>query len=718
VDAQDGLRTMGDLYDTIKNAEKERINLMINAGNLSDIAVERGNNLASINQKIAQLTADESLQRQILQDEFDNEINLLRRQKNISDEIVNNLIQQNRIATQFSTLTENQKQQLEAQLEAYNSIKLAIGGILDTASLLTSGSSGMFGMSLIGAGVFVDRLGEIRSELGGIVGVGTTFVSFFDQNAVDNIKELSNQFGGIDKVTTELQLSTSLISKNMGITGAESAQLIGYFSRINNNSEETALNLIKSTQEFAKQNGLIPSQLLSDLAQSAQEFALYGKDGGRNMIEAAAAAKKMGVNLSSLAVVTESLLDFESSMTKELELGAMLGRNINLDRARSLAYQGDIAGATKETLDAVGGIDAFNKMDYFQKKATAELLGVQVDELQKMVTTQENLTTIGGQLNEKFSILGETVNAGLNKYLGTSLKAMGGMVMTGAQLGGAFAQMGVDIKGIASRIPVLGKLFQPTVSAPSQNRPTPSGNIGQSGGLLDSMKSIKMGEVLKGAAALLVVAGAVFVFGKAVQEFSNVSWESVGMAVVSMLSLVGAISLLGLTMSSGVGTVAILAGAGAMLIIASSVLVLGHALQSIGTGFEMLSNGVSTLVPNLTQIGVVLTGMITFIPAIAALSLALMGLSAALSAVGVASTIALPSLIAVSAIGTIASGVNSIIGDGGEKTNGNDDLIGELRALRDDLKSGKVAVYMDGKLVTAKIANIAGSVSSNSYGSQ
>ena len=97
-----------------------------------------------------------------------------------------------------------------------------------------------------------------------------------------------------------------------------------------------------------------------------------------------------------------------------------------------------------------------------------------------------------------------------------------------------------------------------------------------------------MKKVLMGAAAMGVVAAAVFVFGKAVQEFMNVSWEAVGMAVVSMLALVGAVALLGAIMMSGVGAVAILAGAAAMLIVAAAVYVLGKALQDMAIAFEMM----------------------------------------------------------------------------------------------------------------------------------
>jgi hypothetical protein len=219
---------------------------------------------------------------------------------------------------------------------------------------------------------------------------------------------------------------------------------------------------------------------------------------------------------------------------------------------------------------------------------------------------------------------------------------------------------------------------------------------------------------------LVIVAAAVFVFGKAVQEFMKVSWEAVGMAVVSMLALVGAVTALGLLMSSGIGAVAILAGAAAMLVIATSVLVLGNALQAIGTGFEMLSSGITNLLPNLVGVGETISSLVMFIPAITALSLSLMGLSASLVAVGAAGLLATPGLMALSTVGAIATGLGSVLGIGGDTTtdSGNETmkmLLDEIKGLRNDLTSGKVAVYMDGTAVTSKISKVVDRIGVNSY---
>jgi hypothetical protein len=383
---------------------------------------------------------------------------------------------------------------------------------------------------------------------------------------------------------------------------------------------------------------------------------------------------------------------------------------------------------------------------------------------------------------------------GTAQVLKNLLGMVAGPVLNGLKMAGTFLAntgIGKAVGGLKDRL-MEGVTNRITTPPPTPTIPD-TANPASRGGLMDSLSKIKMSDVLKGAAAMLIVAAAVFVFGKAVQEFMKVEWSAVAMAVVSMLALVGAIALLGMIMSSGVGAVAILAGAAAMLIVASAVLILGFALQAIGKGFEMLSTGIETLLPNLVGVaqtiaslvvvipaiaalsvsllglsyalmalgvagllatpgllllsftiqpllkvfqalGSVLdsvgsnlsaisesiSSLVMFIPAIAALSLSLMGLSASLISVGLAGVLAAPGLMALSAVGTVATGLGSVLGlGGGEGEGGETDnmkiLVDEIRGLREDLKSGKIGVYMDGTAVSSKISKVVDRIGVNSY---
>ncbi len=791
VAATKSVNELGSLYDNLKKSDSDRIKMMRSAGDLSDIAVERGNTLSDINQKIAQLTSDQSLEREILQDQFDLEIKKLQKQKGISDEILNNLKEQNETARAYSDLTEGQKEQLQSQIAAYDTIKKTIGGILDTASLLTRGPAGFFGSALIGAGMFADKLGEVRSQLGGISDVGTTALSFIDDNAVENIKSLSDEFGGISNVSTQLQASTSLISKNMGITGGEAASLVGSFARLNGNSTDVALDMTKTTQEFAKQNGIIPSKLMGDLAGSAEEFALFGKDGGDNILQAAGYAQKLGVNMKTISGIADNLLDFESSITKELELSALLGKNINLDKARGLAMSGDLEGATKETLKALGGQAAFNKMDYFQKKASADLLGVSVAELDKMVNNQEEAAKLAGTLAGQFSLAGEAVDGVLNKGLGTSLKGIGGMVIAAGQLNNGFGIFGVNLKGIVSGTAqilknILGMVAGPVLKAMKSLTSPLMDSFGgtavskgltsfkdkllqgvggkvtdvaadSGGGIVDKLKD-KVGEGVEGAAdsvnkdksmgdklkdlskGLKAMGNTQVLFGALNLIPTALGFISIlpgipGMLAIASIGVPAAVGLRGLASglkAFGKAAPEALIGIGLLALFGVALIPFTYALSllaplvisigtAIGSVIESIGKGIASIVTSIGDLLVKVLPLLNLEAAVGILAMAaaftvLAGSLALLSTLG---TAAIPVLLAVGAVGAIGSmligGDESAGAEGGGEGGSMSALLDEIKGLRADLNSGKVAVYLDGKKVTSTVARVANTSSVNTY---
>jgi hypothetical protein len=663
-------KTLSSMYSGLNNLEKERILLTLKTDNLTDAQIESVSKLAEINRDMAQLSISDVAGKMALNEEYNEILSTFGEVDSIGQSILNNLSQQRDLASDYSNMTESQKEQLEAQLEAYNAIKKTLVGILDTASILTSGPAGLLGMSLIGAGKFLGKMGEVRGELGGIAEFGTTALAFFDDNAVANAKELASQFGGINNVSGQLQASTSLISVNMGISGVEAAGLIGSFARLNGNSQETALNLTKASQEFAAQNGLIPGALMADLADNTEAFALFGKEGGKNMIQAAGAAAKMGVSLKTMTGLADNLLDFENSINAEMELGAMLGKDINLDKARALAYQGDLAGATQETLRALGGVDAFNKMDYFSKKKTAELMGTSVEELQKMVTNQEQAATMGGKINATFSLVGETINAGLNKYLGTSLEALGGMVMAGAQLGGSFAQMGFDVKGMVSKIPIVGKLFgggKSPVASISEKASEAGGAGDKVGGpgekaggglksMADGLKEMGNAKVLFGALNLIPTALGLVTMVVGIPSLMAISAFGTGAGLGLEFIGVGLQAMGNPQALMGAG---VLAAAG----LAFGIMTVGVVgLAAIALGGEAAGAGLIGLTAGLVSLGAAAMTGVPFagLALLAGFGIALIPLTYALSLL--APLVEAIGNVIIGVVSAIASGIATVIG--------------------------------------------------------
>ena len=760
------LSSISSLYDGLTSKQKESLKTTQSIADsvkstmldddtkkqILDSTLSGVTQLQALQQKMAETGPEDIETQQSIRDSYNAQLNQLREQitikkgiGEINEEEAKALMQvletQQGIfetAERYGTISSQTKDFLQKQLDVYKGIEKTIRGVLNTTQVLLSTGFGKLGAVLLGAGAAGKKLLDTSYQLGGSLidtnNIATTLFGTVFEDAVGTTKSLSQEFGGLSDVSLTTQYRTNVLAKNLGIGADSAAKLTGSFARLNDGSAETAQNLIQSTKNLAEANGLVPSAVMADVAASAEEFALYGKDGGKNIAEAAVAAGKLGVSMKTLSGITDNLLDFESSINAELELGAMLGRNINLDRARALSYEGDIGGAVRETLSALGGIEEFNRMDYFQKKQTAALLGVSVEEFQKMADNADKLGKNG-------EIIPTQYEAALN-----TMKAFGSQLLSGVQTLGSMAvaagQMGFNLKDGLSSMKEMGglggtlkKLFGLGPKGPLKadgtpdmrfkankkvKTPTPtksltdSANPAKKGGMLDSMSKINMSAVLKGAAALVIVAAAVLVFGIAVQQFAGVE-QAILPAIGAMFAMVGALALLGTIMSSPIGA-GVLIGAAAMVVLASSLLILGYALQGIGKGFDALSTGLSSLAPNISGIAETIGGLVILIPSIALLSYSIMGLSASLMALGVASLIALPALTAVSAVGGVVEAVNSIFGGGEEGGAGGDSvLLEELRGLRKDLTDGKVAVYIDGKKVTAAVSTSYGKQSYNSY---
>jgi hypothetical protein len=673
------------------------------------------------------------------------------------------------IAAKYATITAEQKELAESQIEVYNGIKKSIRGVLATLKQLTSGPLGFLGTALIGAGFAADKLGANIRSFGGYVDsaqLSALGLSFIFKDAEETAKSLSKEFGGLKDITLSTQLNTNLMATNMGISGQEAASVVGNFARMNEGSAATAMDMAATTKAMGKAAGVPIDSLMKDVAGSSKAFAEYGKDGGINIAKAAVSAAKLGVGMDSLTKVTDSLLDFETSINAEMELGAMLGKQLNLDRARGLAYEGNIGGAVKETLQQLGGIEEFNKMDIFQKRKAAELLGLSVDELQKMAANSDKLNEDGSIQLSTFDSITESITAAATAS-GGFLKTMGGMVLGAAQMGGSFAQMGMDVKGMASKLPIIGKLFgggaAPTAGPTPAAATTPSPG-GGGADQANKFSKIKSSDLIKGAAALLILAAALWVSAKAFQEFATVKWEDVGKGLVGLVGLAtiayilgkaqgemikGAIAVailgvalipfafamsliagldIGSVLAAAAGLVifgaavfglgllltgpgAIVFGAGILgfLALGAALIVLGAGLQMVGSGFSAISAGLPALVEQVSSLS-----QINFLPIIG-LAGALTLLAGALALVAISGMLALPALMA---LGLVAGGAAMLFGggEGGDKGDRTGELIDEIKGLRADLSAGKISVHMDGQKVTSRVSAIVDKGSSNSYG--
>ena len=275
-----------------------------------------------------------------------------------------------------------------------------------------------FGALVKLAGDFFSNAKDIRQELGLTVGqsaqigfnltIGEKALTLMGGRAGE-VKSFASgiaaEFGNVGEISTGVALQFAKISAFTGLSGQNAAVLAKQIQIIQGGSLETSLNMIETFDSIARAAGVAPGLVLNDIAQSTKLFAEFAKDGGENIAEAAAHAAKLGINLSTVAGIADSLLNIEQSLTNELEAEVLLGRDLNLDKARELALMGDLEGLQKEITDGLVSQAEFSEMNVIQRRKLAEAIGVSVQDLGKMVAGEQTSAQLAEERQEKQALM-------------------------------------------------------------------------------------------------------------------------------------------------------------------------------------------------------------------------------------------------------------------------------------------------------------------------
>ena len=219
--------------------------------------------------------------------------------------------------------------------------------------------------------------------------MATAGVNF--EEALGATEALVKEFGDMG-AASEKNLETVLrMNKALGMTNDEAAKFLKTMTNVLGTTTEQAEALAAGATNMARMAGVAPQAVIQDMSANADDFAAYIKDGGKNLAEAAVFAAKMGTSVSTLVKMADSLLDIESSIEAEMEAQVLTGKNINLEKARQLAYDGKIEDMAAEISKQVGTAAEWEAMRPEARKAMAKAMGMEVSEMGNMISKQETL---------------------------------------------------------------------------------------------------------------------------------------------------------------------------------------------------------------------------------------------------------------------------------------------------------------------------------------
>jgi hypothetical protein len=290
-----------------------------------------------------------------------------------------------------------------------NPANLALGAItLLVEALITSDKSAgdlakEFNMTYSEALNTRQELGEIAA-LSGDAALNTRALQ-------ETLVAVGSQLGSNAKLN-EADLKTfTKLREQAGFTNEE-LYGVQQLSLVNGKSlEENTKEILGGANAYASRNKLVlnEKQILKDVSKASASLKLTLGGSAEAVAEAAAKARQFGVNLEQAEKISQSLLDFESSIENELSAELLTGKDLNLERARALSLNGDIAGATEEIAKQVGTSADFAQMNVIQQEALAKAAGMTRDELAQSLMDREALAKLseveGKTAQEKFNNL-------------------------------------------------------------------------------------------------------------------------------------------------------------------------------------------------------------------------------------------------------------------------------------------------------------------------
>jgi len=207
-------------------------------------------------------------------------------------------------------------------------------------------------------------------------------------------KELGTSVVLSDKVLQDF----TMLREQAGFTNEELAGIRALTLATGGDAEKLTGEAMAQAWITSSRLGVVINErdVLADISKVSAATTLTLGQSTEAIAKAVTTAKALGFELSQIEGIASSILQFESSIENELSAELLIGKELNLERARFAALNGEIETVTKEIASQMGSAAEFGKMNVIQQEALAKALGMNREDLAKSLYVQEQLAGVSG----------------------------------------------------------------------------------------------------------------------------------------------------------------------------------------------------------------------------------------------------------------------------------------------------------------------------------
>ena len=211
--------------------------------------------------------------------------------------------------------------------------------------------------------------------------------------------ELSKALGTNAMFTSEMLQTQTELTTQLGLSAETGGEIAKLGLLTGKTSKEIAANVMGQSvaMNAANKTAITEKSILQEVAKLSSSIQLSMGNNPIALAEAVQTAKQFGMELSNVDGIANSLMNFEQSISSELEAELLIGKNLNLEKARTAALNNDLATVAEEIAKQAGSAAEFTAMNRIQQEALAKAVGMSKEDLAKSLQSKEILAKLGGK---------------------------------------------------------------------------------------------------------------------------------------------------------------------------------------------------------------------------------------------------------------------------------------------------------------------------------
>ena len=244
-----------------------------------------------------------------------------------------------------------------------------------------------------------DQVGDMRIAMAAYAGeTGESLIN--SQKMLDTFVKLNSALGvSLDfaQLTPSLKADVAFLSMMehyAGLTAEETQGVFKYSLALGKPAKEVAGSMMGQYKAAGLTHGVVLNEkdVLKEIATTSDYIKLSTEGGAAGFAKMLGTVKALGFDMASLESATSGLLNFEDSIEKEMQAELLLGKDLNLEKARQFALDNDRAGLAEELKNQLGSQAEFLAYNNMQQQSLADALGMSKDQIAETLMGSDALT--------------------------------------------------------------------------------------------------------------------------------------------------------------------------------------------------------------------------------------------------------------------------------------------------------------------------------------